>query len=189
MSIPPPEDPTGPGDPAITPDDKDWTWTLRERCPDCGFTAADVAAPEVAGLVRAFTDPWPGVLTRPDVAQRPAPSTWSPLEYACHVRDVCRLFEKRLDLMLTHEAPTFDNWDQDATAVAERYAEQDPATVAGELTASATAFAQAYAQVPGDGWGRTGIRSNGSEFTVLTLGQYGLHDLRHHLWDVGVDSP
>jgi len=73
--------------------------------------------------------------------------------------------------------------------VAERYGEQDPATVAGELTASATVFAQAYAQVPGDGWGRTGIRSNGSEFTVLTLGQYGLHDLRHHLWDVGVDSP
>jgi hypothetical protein len=23
---------------------------------------------------------------------------------------------------------------------------------------------------------------------VLTLGQYGLHDLRHHLWDVGVDT-
>ena len=34
-----------------------------------------------------------------------------------------------------------------------------------------------------------GVRSNGSEFTVLTLGQYGLHDLRHHLWDVGVGSP
>ena len=30
-------------DPAITPDDKDWTWTLRERCPDCGFLATDVA--------------------------------------------------------------------------------------------------------------------------------------------------
>ncbi|HET6968280.1 MAG TPA: DinB family protein, partial [Ornithinibacter sp.] len=31
-----------------------------------------------------------------------------------------------------------------------------------------------------------GHRSDGSEFTVLTLGQYGLHDLAHHLWDVGV---
>ena len=143
MSIPPPEHPAGPGDPAITPDDKDWTWTLRERCPECGFTAADVAATEVAELVTAFTDPWPAVLARPDAAQRPAPSTWSPLEYACHVRDVCRLFEERLQLMLAHEAPVFDNWDQDATAVADRYGEQDPATVAGELTACATAFARA----------------------------------------------
>jgi hypothetical protein len=189
MSTPPPEDRAGSTDPAITPDDKDWTWTLRERCPDCGFTAAEVPAPEIAALVREFTDPWPGVLAAPAAAQRPDPSTWSPLEYACHVRDVCRLFEQRLGLMLTHDAPTFDNWDQDETAVADRYGEQHPATVAGEVTASGASFAQAYAQVPDDGWTRTGIRSNGSVFTVLTLGQYGLHDLRHHLWDVGVGSP
>ena len=31
---------------------------------------------------------------------------------------------------------------------------------------------------------RTGLRSDGSEFTVLTLGQYFLHDLAHHLVDV-----
>ena len=35
-----------------------------------------------------------------------------------------------------------------------------------------------------DQWGRTGLRSDGSEFTVLTLGQYFLHDLAHHLVDV-----
>jgi hypothetical protein len=189
MSIPPPENTTGPGDPDITPDDKDWTWTLRERCPDCGFLAADVTAAEIAPLVSAFTRPWPTVLARPDAGQRPAPSTWSPLEYACHVRDVCRLFEQRLGLMLTLDAPTFDNWDQDVTAVTDRYGEQDPATVGAELTAAGASFAAAYAQVPSEAWGRSGIRSNGSEFTVLTLGQYGLHDLRHHLWDVGVDTP
>jgi len=189
MDIPPPKGPVGPGAPPVPPDVKDWTWTLRERCPECGFAAAEVAGTEVAGLVTAFTDPWPAVLARPDAAQRPAPSTWSPLEYGCHVRDVCRLFEERVHLMLDGDTPTFENWDQDATAVAERYGEQDPAVVAGELTASAASFAQAYAQVPDDGWERTGIRSNGSQFTVLTLGQYGLHDLRHHLWDVGVDPP
>jgi hypothetical protein len=189
MTSPPPDPHAAPGDPAIAPDDKDWTWTLRERCPDCGFTAGDVPAEEISGLVSAFTDPWPAVLTRPDAGRRPAPSRWSPLEYACHVRDVCRLFEERLHLVLTHDAPAFANWDQDETAVADRYGEQDPATVAGELTASGTSFAAAYARVPADAWGRTGLRSDGSEFTVLTLGQYGLHDLRHHLWDVGVGSP
>jgi hypothetical protein len=189
MTSPPPDPHAVPGDAAITPDDKDWTWTLRERCPECGFTAASVEAADIAGLVTAFTDPWAAVLERPDAGRRPSPSTWSPLEYACHVRDVCRLFEERVRLMLTQESPTFANWDQDETAVSDRYGEQDPATVAGEVTASGASFAAAYAQVPHDGWGRTGIRSNGSEFTVLTLGQYGLHDLRHHLWDVGVDSP
>lgn len=173
---------------AITPDDKDWTWTLRERCPDCGFAAGDVPAGDVAGRIEAFTAPWPAVLARADVVARPAPATWSPLEYACHVRDVCRLFEQRLRLMLTEATPTFDDWNQDATAVAERYGEQDPARVARELASAGASFAAAYAAVPDDAWGRAGIRSNGSRFTVLTLGQYGLHDLRHHLWDVGADA-
>lgn len=189
MTPPPPEDLAAPGDAAIVPDDKDWTWTLRERCPDCGFTAASVPPRDIGGLVSAFTDPWPAVLQRPDAGRRPSPSTWSPLEYACHVRDVCRLFEERLRHMLTQDGPTFANWDQDETAVTDRYGEQDPAVVAGELTTAGSSFAAAYAQVPDDGWERTGTRSDGSQFTVLTLGRYGLHDLRHHLWDVGVDAP
>jgi hypothetical protein len=193
MTIPPTPPPqqhrAGADDAVIAPDDKDWTWTLREQCPDCGFTAARVAADEIAPLVAAFTDPWATVLTRPDAARRPEASTWSPLEYACHVRDVFRLFDTRLHLMLDEDDPLFANWDQDETAVAARYGEHAPAPVAGEVVAAGGSFAAAYARVPSDGWGRTGIRSNGSEFTVLTLWQYGLHDLRHHLWDVGVDSP
>ena len=143
-------------DPAITPDDKDWTWTLRERCPDCGFLATDVAPADIARHVTASTAPWEQVLTRSDATARPDPATWSPLEYACHVRDVCRLFEQRARLML-------------------------------ELIEAAAGLAGVYAGVAGQDWERTGIRSNGSLFTAATLGQYGLHDLVHHLWDVGVD--
>ncbi|HPV90419.1 MAG TPA: DinB family protein [Ornithinibacter sp.] len=174
-------------DPAITPDDKDWTWTLRERCPDCGFLATDVEPADIARHVTASTAPWEQVLTRSDATARPDPATWSPLEYACHVRDVCRLFEQRARLMLEQDAPTFDNWDQDETAVADRYGEQDPAVVARELIEAAAGLSGVYASVAGEDWERTGIRSNGSLFTVATLGQYGLHDLVHHLWDVGVD--
>jgi hypothetical protein len=179
---------TSPAD-GIPPDGKDWTWTLRERCPDCGFEAAGVAREEIAGLVAASTQPWPTVLGRPGAPTRPDPLTWSPLEYACHVRDVCRIFRERLALMLGEDAPAFANWDQDATAVEDRYGEQDPTTVGREVVEAGGALSAAFAQVPDDAWARTGIRSDGSAFTVLTLGQYGLHDLVHHLWDVGADRP
>jgi DinB superfamily len=174
---------------AVVPDTKDWTWTLRERCPQCGFEAASVPADEVATRITASTDPWPGVLARPDATVRRDPSKWSPLEYGCHVRDVCRLFEQRLRLVLAQDTPSFPNWDQDETARTERYGEQDPAVVATELARAAASFAGAYAAVPADAWQRAGLRSDGSRFTVLTLGQYGLHDLVHHLWDVGVPTP
>ncbi len=69
----------------------------------------------------------------PMLRSGPTTSTWSPLEYACHVRDVFRIFDARLGLMLTEDDPTFANWDQDVTAVDDAYGEQDPATVAAEL--------------------------------------------------------
>ena len=109
----------------------------------------------------------------------------SPLEYACHVRDVCAVFAVRATLMLAQDEPHFPNWDQDETAITDRYADQDPAVVADELARAAGDWSAVYAACSGPDWERTGIRSNGSQFTVASLGVYGLHDIRHHLWDVG----
>jgi hypothetical protein len=169
----------------IVPDTKDWTWTLTRPCPACGFEAGSVAPADVAPLTLASTAPWTAVLERRSARERPAPAVWSPLEYACHVRDVCRVFRGRVELMLDQDAPRFANWDQDETAVADRYDEQDPAVVSGEVREAAAAIAAAFAAVHDDQWERTGLRSDGSEFTVHTLGQYFLHDLAHHLVDVG----
>lgn len=168
----------------IVPHDKDWTWTLERACPDCGFDAAAVGGAEIASLVTAYTTPWTAVLARPDTATRTDPNTWSPLEYACHVRDVCDLFADRVQLMLDDDGARFANWDQDATAVESRYAAQSPNVVASEIPVAASRLSAAYAGVSGDKWDRRGLRSNGAEFTVLSLGRYGLHDLAHHLWDV-----
>ncbi len=109
---------------------------------------------------------------------------WSTLEYGAHVRDVQRIFDERLVLMLSHDDPEFANWDQDDTALAGRYDLQDPLVVAAELEAGAAAAADRFDSVPEGAWQRTGRRSNGSRFTVETLGQYFLHDVVHHLHDV-----
>src|SRR5579864_6619579 len=124
----------------IEPDMKDWTWVLSQRCPECGYDASSVLAMDVAGLVRRSTDSWADVLSRTSVRRRPRPDRWSPLEYGCHVRDVCALYLERLDLMLTSDDPLFANWDQDATAVERRYDEQEPAVVANELVEASDAL-------------------------------------------------
>ncbi len=91
----------------------------------------------------------------------------------------------RVDLMLDQDNPSFTNWDQDATALADRYHEQVPARVATELAEAADAAAAVYDSVSGPDWDRSGARSDGSRFTVDTLGRYHLHDVVHHLHDVG----
>jgi len=173
---------------SIEPDTKDWTWVLTRPCPECGFDPADVAADDLAELIHDNTRGWYTALDGPDAAVRPAPQVWSALEYACHVRDVHRLFAERVTLMLEQDDPQFANWDQDVTAIESRYDEQDPATVSVELVEAAADVAAIYAKVEGDHWQRPGRRSNGSVFTVETLGRYHLHDVVHHLHDVGLGS-
>jgi hypothetical protein len=168
----------------IEPDTKDWTWVLDESCPECGLAAADVPPTEIADRVQAELPRWSAVLERPDARERPAPGTWSPTEYACHVRDVHTLFGLRIRLMLEQDAPQFPNWDQDETAIADDYASQDSATVAAQLVDAGEGMIEILRSVPDDAWDRTGFRSNGSEFTIVTLAQYYLHDIAHHLHDV-----
>ena len=170
--------------PPATPDDKDWTWVLAAPCPDCGYRSGLPHA-ELAAATRANVQRWQTVLRRPEVAVRPADGVWSPLEYACHVRDVYRVFAGRLRLMLESDDPVFENWDQDETARQGRYWAADPARTSDELGAAGADYAAMLEGVRDEQWQRAGRRSNGSVFTVQTLAWYQLHDDVHHLWDVG----
>lgn len=173
----------------ITPDEKDWTWVLERPCPECGLDVRSIGSEEVPERLRGNAAQWPRVLRRRDVTRRPDPTTWSPLEYACHVRDVFRIYDRRLQLMLTEQDPLYSNWDQDRTAVEERYNEQDPAVVATELTTAGQQLAERFDEVRGDQWARPGRRSDGASFTVDTFSRYLLHDPVHHLHDVAGADP
>ena len=100
-----------------------------------------------------------------------------------------RLYDDRLQLMLAQDNPLYENWDQDETAIAERYDEQDPAVVAGELREAAHRIADHFAALLPSDWARTGRRSDGAAFTVESFSRYFLHDIVHHLHDVGGGVP
>lgn len=168
----------------IAPDEKDWTWVLSRPCPECGFDSASASPSTVPGTVLGMLPRWNTVLERDGVSVRPDGHTWSPLEYACHVRDVFGLFDERLDLMLREDNARFADWDQDKAAIEGDYANADPAEVARELAARGEQIAASFSNVQDSEWARTGARSNGATFTVVTFAQYFLHDGVHHLHDV-----
>ncbi len=166
-------------------DTKDWTWVLERPCPECGFACAALERDEIATALRAANHRIVALLGQGDlVRERPAPDVWSALEYGCHVRDVNRLFLRRLRLMLDQDAPQFDNWDQDATAVESHYDRADVDEVVDALTADGERLAAAFAGVREEEWTRTGLRSDGALFTIESFGRYLVHDPVHHVWDV-----
>ncbi|MQY20559.1 DinB family protein [Nocardia macrotermitis] len=186
----------------IVAEDKDWTWVLDRACPDCGFDGPATAYDEVPGLTRAAAARFVGALARPDITVRPDESTWAPIEYTAHVRDVCRIFRYRLDIALRKPAappaiaafeattgfaeglPVFANWDQDRTAEADHYLSQAPVVVAAELAEAAEIVSRAFESVSAPDRALAARRSNGSLFTVDSMATYFVHDLIHHLHDI-----
>src|SRR4051794_1876525 len=171
-----------PGD--LEPDVKDWTWVLERPCAECGLDVRTVDRLELPRAFRVNAQVWYALLADPAAAERTRPDRWSTLEYACHVHDVHQVFHDRATSMLTEDAPVFADWDQNRLAVEGRYASQVASIVGPTLVAAAYAVSDLYASVPPSAWGRGGVRSNGSEFTVESLGRYHLHDVVHHLHDV-----
>ena len=89
----------------------------------------------LAGLTVVIGQRWAEVMTmarRADARgrRRRCGRRWST---RCHVRDVFELACVRVGLMLDEDGPRFANWDQDATAIEDDYASQDPQAVADEL--------------------------------------------------------
>ncbi len=112
----------------IAPDTKDWTWVLDRRCPECGFDSADLALSDLPELLRTTALAYGDVLRDHAAARhRPDPGIWSPLEYACHVRDVHRVFAERLTRMLAEDDPRSRTGTRTPPRWWDGYAEQDPA--------------------------------------------------------------
>lgn len=163
-------------------DRRDWTFVLVERCTECGFDPG-FDSTKTGTLTRAAVPFWLEVLGRSDATKRAAPTRWSALEYACHVRDVQRVFEDRLQDMLIQEDARFADWDGERAAIDERYWAADPARVAVELAESAEKIAALWDTVAGEAWERTGTRGDGKVFTVAGFARYFLHEVEHHLHD------
>lgn len=168
----------------------DWTRVQGERCPECGCDPSRIPEHELADAIRRAGAGWRAWLVarshRPEVEvlrRRPGPDVWSPLEYACHVRDVLVVFTDRVETTVVDDRPDFGWWDHEAAAVDECYNEQDPDTVAGVLVENAGRFASTLDGLSGQSWARAATRRGTEEFTVAGMARFALHECRHHLWD------
>lgn len=165
------------------PDTRDWTTVLDSGCEECGYRPHDPAL--TGAQLRSALDRWLVVLGRGDVARRPAPRIWSPLEYGGHCRDLIEVLGDRVAVMSDEERPTFDDFDGEVAVREHEYWRIDPADLAERLERSTARTLGILDRVgPGDRE-RTGLRGDGFEFTIATLCQYIVHDVEHHLVDVG----
>ncbi|WP_422769378.1 DinB family protein [Plantactinospora sp. WMMC1484] len=158
-----------------------------DHCDECGFDYPSVPAAALPGRLHEFGTRYSTALSAArDPRRRPAEQVWSPLEYACHMRDVLRIQRQRLTLALAVEGPEFTPMGRDERAVADAYNEQDPAVVLGDLVAAADGLASAFAPLGPAELDRTGVYPwpERQTRTLLWLGRHTVHEGEHHLLDI-----
>jgi S-DNA-T family DNA segregation ATPase FtsK/SpoIIIE len=157
-------------------------------CDECGYDHESLDRGQVLRDVASLADEHRRLLTSVPAERlrdHPRPSSWSPLEYGCHVRDVLRVQSDRVALAQAEQTPRFAPMRRDERAADDRYNEQDPLVVAGEIVAAARQFAGTLRAMDGQGWLRTGIYPYPApeERTVEWMGRHTAHELAHHLFD------
>ncbi len=159
---------------------------MHETCAACGFDGACYDDPGLLDALRSLGARWRTLLDGAGdlLRRRPAPTTWSAIEYAAHSRDITALHVFGVEQALTADEPAFPAIGDDLIEVAAaEYATADVRTVTDGLAAEADRLAQLAGDGGFDVWDR-GITIGGSRLDVRRLLEHALHDSLHHLDDV-----
>lgn len=159
-----------------------------DRCEECGFEYDLSQAPGAGPAIMVGVTELGDLLVdgRTDLRTRREPSTWSPLEYACHTRDVLLVQRERVLAARRIDRPSFEPMGRDERVEHDGYAEQDPARVARQLSEAAYMFANDLSRVAPDDWGRSVIYNypERRERSLRWVAMHSLHEVRHHLFDI-----
>jgi hypothetical protein len=162
-------------------------------CTECGFSYDLASAPEVSTRIREHAEDYAQLLAADASAlrRRPAAEVWSPLEYACHVRDVLLVQRERALAALRRESPVAEPMGRDERVEHDGYAEQRPADVSRQLQDAALLFGGVLDRLPAAGWERVLIYTypEPAERSVRWLALHTLHEVRHHLLDIRRQLP
>jgi hypothetical protein len=157
-------------------------------CPECGLDVEQLdatgAADRIGGLGPRYRAAFEGVDDGDArVRARADAVTWSPLEYAAHVRDVIRYHGWLANLALTEERPEVPVPDPDAVASGERYNDAQLDEVLDAIEHQSARFATRARGLNASDVQRVAIRG-GDEVTVLHMVRNVAHEGHHHGQDV-----
>jgi hypothetical protein len=160
-----------------------------ERCDECGYAYDLTAATRAGDDIRVGVAELARLLItteRRTLARRTAPELWSPLEYACHVRDVLITQRERVLLARRVDVPAAVPMGRDERAAHEGYAESDPTEVAEEVTIAARLLANVLRRLDSRDWELRIVYNwpQRAERTLRWVAANTLHEVRHHLLDM-----
>ena len=163
--------------------------TAVTECAECGYVYEDLAVAAIAPALLALGPRYREQLDGADpvtAARRPAPTVWSALEYASHVRDVLLVQRDRVVLAQVEERPSFARMYRDERVELCAYSAYPIATVVDQLEMAARLCAGTFGAIEEQAWARCFLYNWPAplEHDLAWLGRHAVHEGVHHLLDV-----
>jgi S-DNA-T family DNA segregation ATPase FtsK/SpoIIIE len=159
-----------------------------DSCVECGFTSLELPRDQVAAALVARAGDMAARLGAPsgDLTAHRRPDEWSPLEYACHVRDVLCMQRDRVFVALVEDEPSFKPMYREQRVGFDRYNEQRPDAVAAQLGMAAAMAAHTFSRLSSVQWGRPLVYGypGPERHDVEWVAHHTLHEVVHHLADI-----
>jgi DinB superfamily len=161
---------------------------MEPPCPGCGYSYEALARREISPGLRSAAAAY-GAILEIDVdrlREHRQSDIWSPLEYACHVRDVHRIQEGRVVQACTEDEPAFASMLREERVLEMSYNTQEPEVVAAEIVAAAESLALMLESLDAAAWERTGVYNWPVTMvrTVDWIGRHTVHESLHHFQDM-----
>lgn len=161
---------------------------MNEPCDTCGFVYDLTLARSAGAAIILDADQLATIVESGigDLTRRPAPATWSVLEYCCHVRDVLLVQRERVLLARRTVRPEVAAMGRDERVEHDGYPLQQPAAVARQLRDAASLFAGVLVRLDDEAWSRTLIYNypEPTERDLAWVAVHTQHESHHHLADV-----
>lgn len=161
---------------------------MTEPCAGCHFTYDLRRAAAAGDDLEALAGEVVVLLSNNDIGlrSRSRPEVWSPLEYACHLRDVLLVQRERVLAARRTNGPDCASMGREERAEHDGYNEQQPADVARQLADAATLFSNVLARLSADDWDRTVIYHypETHQRSLRWVAVHTVHELQHHLLDI-----
>lgn len=159
-----------------------------DECEECGFVYDLARASQAGQWIRKDVGEFAFLLKGPemDLTTRPQPGTWSPLEYACHLRDLLLVQRERVLAARRVDRPSCESMGREQRVDHDGYAQQVPGDVARQLADAAQMFVNVLDRLsPGD-WDRTLLYTypEPSERPLRWVALRTAHESSHHLLDI-----
>jgi hypothetical protein len=95
-----------------------------------------------------------------DLARRPAPAAWAPIEVLCHLRDTEEWFLARCRMILAMDEPCFPRTNPDRWASERQYLRHDAAATVDAFRRRRDETRVFFTDVPEGAWSRGGVHTD-----------------------------